>query len=198
MASGYAVTSTVYSNGQCVEVGEPTQTIFPAFSVAFPTTSVDRADFLRLAQESFVSALGLPTCSQGGAIVRASAALTSTALASANATRASSPSTSQATDSASRSGINQSTKIGVGVAIPVGLISLAGLVWLFIRKRWKKQGDTNGTPELSGEKGAMSNPHFLELPDDWRHPELEGLPFAETEANGLHEAPGKEHAQELE
>ena len=62
--TAYRVTSTTLSNGACVVVPGARSVVSPAFSVEVPDGA--GAEFALEAQNSFISEVGLPTCSPGG------------------------------------------------------------------------------------------------------------------------------------
>ena len=201
------------SDGQCVAVGGPPFTILPPFTANGPIFS-NVSEFLADVATSFItwgSRAGKATCSAGGVnlITGVPAASISSATASEggpstittasltnNGLNASNVS-SQTSESSSGASLSSTARISIGVAVGVvfAIAAALGLVRLWQRR---KRPDRPPKPsELDARRVESRNPFALEMPDDWPHPEIDGLAQSEMEEQSRHELPSREHAQEL-
>ena len=191
--SAYSVVEVFPSNGQCTTAtGSSISLDGGPLSVALQTASnISEAQALQVAETTFISNLGLVSCSVGAqSEVPLTPVGTSRPIQITVAASSTIPTITPANSSST--GLSKGPKIAVAVAVPFGGIVIFALGILLLRRRRQNQGYESHDwlsffqqkSELSGEAARH------EMPADERIPEVSG------DAR-IHEMPTGERRQEL-
>ena len=77
-------------------------------------------------------------------------------------------------------------------------LALLGISLFCLRRYRRLKRAMQAIQELDEKSQERSSSYTVQLPDNWRGPEIDGLPKCELEEQRRHELPGKDNAAEME